>query len=177
MVFLTCWVKIKRMNPRSLVVLLVGLFAVIGSGAVFLATTKNASFEAKAPAGAVTVVKIGNRTIPVELAQTFEERSQGLSDRPTLEGGTGLLFVFDEIRPVSFWMRNMHFDLDIIWIRHGKIVGIERNVPAPDPGIDPGDLPLYESGEAVSHVLELNAGEAAGLNVGDSVEVSTINAV
>ncbi len=165
------------MITRGLVGIIVGLFTIVGGTAVFLAATDGASFEAKEAPGQTTVVRINGRTIPVELADTFDERSQGLSDRRSLESDSGMLFVFDEVEPVSFWMRRMHFALDIIWIRDGKIVGIERNVPPPAPNTDEDDLPLYESNEAVSHVLEINAGEAEGLNIGDSIEVTTIKTI
>ena len=165
------------MLTRGLVGIIVGIFTVIGGTAVFLAATNGASFEAKSIEGTTTVVKIHNRTILVELAETVEQRSQGLSDRQSLQSGSGMLFVFGETTPVSFWMRRMHFSLDIIWIRDNKIVGIERNVPTPSPGTLDNDLPLYDSKEAVSHVLEINAGEATGLSVGDTVTITTIKTI
>ncbi len=165
------------MITRGIIGIIVGIFTVVGGTAVFLAATNGASFEAQEVVGQTNIVRINSRTIPVELADTLDERSQGLSDRQSLESGSGMLFVFDEVKPVSFWMRWMHFPLDIVWIRDGKIVGIERNVPIPVAGVAEGDLPLYYSSEAVSHVLEINAGEAIGLSVGDTIEITTIKTI
>jgi uncharacterized membrane protein (UPF0127 family) len=165
------------MMGRGLIGVVIGIFTVIGGTAVFLAATGGTAFEAKAPVEQTTIVTINGRPVPVELAATTAEHAQGLSDRDNLAPGSGMLFVFAETKPTSFWMRNMRFNLDIVWIRDGKIVGIERNAPKPAPGTAPEDLPLYESGEAVSHVLEVNAGEAAEWAVGDAVEIKTIQTI
>ena len=61
-------------------------------------------------------VVIGDVVLPVELAITPEERRQGLSDRPSLAPGTGMLFVFESDGHRQFWMKNMHFPLDMVWI-------------------------------------------------------------
>lgn len=157
--------------------IIIGIFTVIAGTAMFLAAVGDTTFEAKSIDGNTTVVKINSRTIPVELAETLEQRSQGLSDRQSLEGGSGMLFVLDEVGPVSFWMRRMQFPLDIVWIADNKITGIERNASIPAPGTKESDLPLYYSEEEVSHVLEINAGEAEGLNIGDLVEITTIKTI
>ena len=53
---------------------------------------------------------IGGRSVlPVELAVTPEERRQGLSDRPSLAPGTGMLFVFESDGHRQFWMKTCTF--------------------------------------------------------------------
>ena len=52
----------------------------------------------------------------MDLADTPEKRFQGLSGREILEEGTGMLFVFQEERQHTFWMKDMRFPLDMIWI-------------------------------------------------------------
>lgn len=121
------------------------------------------------------IVTINDKKISVEIASNFEQKSNGLSYRETLDKGTGMLFVFDVSQPVSFWMFKMNFSLDIIWINNGKIIGIERNVPYPTKGIEPEDLPTYPSPGDIDLVLEINAGEADEFSLGDKVEIININ--
>lgn len=74
-------------------------------------------------------VTFGDTSIQVEVADTDAERTQGLSDRPSLADGEGLLFVFPEDTSPGFWMKDMHFPIDIIWISSsGVILGIEKNI-------------------------------------------------
>ncbi len=84
-----------------------------------------------------------------------------------------MLFIFEEEQSLRFWMRNMQFPLDMIWIdAECRLVDISRDVPVPPPGTDDSDLPRYGPGADVRFVLEINAGKAAdsGLNVDDVVE-------
>ena len=114
-----------------------------------------------------TQIIIDGRTISVEIADTPALQEQGLSDRKSLPADRGMLFIFPDKQIRTFWMRRMHFPLDIIWIDDRTIAGVEKNLP-PE-----GDLPLkyYSSGRAVNYVLELNAGLADkyGMKKGDKV--------
>jgi uncharacterized membrane protein (UPF0127 family) len=84
-----------------------------------------------------------------------------------------MLFIFEEEQSLRFWMRNMQFPLDMIWIdAECRLVDISRDVPVPPPGASNSDLPRYGPDADVRFVLEINAGEAvaSGLNVGNAVE-------
>jgi hypothetical protein len=80
-----------------------------------------------------------------------------------------MLFIFSDSQNRTFWMKNMLFPLDIIWINDGKIVNISRNLP-PE-----GDLPSnkYHSGRPADHVLEINSGLSDKLHFkpGDNVNI------
>src|SRR3989338_5042145 len=67
-------------------------------------------------------IRISNVKIKAELADTPEKRALGLSGRETLGNDEGMLFVFDEPNTRQFWMKNMNFALDIIWIDENKKV-------------------------------------------------------
>jgi len=118
--------------------------------------------------GGVSSVKIGQLTIPVEVADTDAERMLGLSGRANLEEGTGLLFVFDRLGKYGFWMKDMNFAIDIAWIDEaGKIVHLESDVvPETYPKV------FVPAGEAL-YVLEVNAGFLAThkINIGDMLEI------
>ena len=75
------------------------------------------------------VISIGKAVLQVELAQTPEERAIGLSHRYSLPEGYGMLFIFENEGSHSFWMKDTHFPIDIIWINTEKeVVYIEHSV-------------------------------------------------
>ena len=112
-------------------------------------------------------VEINDIIIPVELADTLEKHIQGLSDKEELIDG--MLFLFDERQIRSFWMKNMHFPIDIIWIDDEKIVNISKNLPP--EGENPKKT--YSSIYPVYYVLEVNAGfcEQNNISIGDRVKI------
>lgn len=118
---------------------------------------------------ALPSITIGKTKIPVEVADTPPKRAQGLSDRDFLPPGTGMLFVFPKAGIYSFWMKDMRFALDFIWINDSKVVQISTNIPPPDKY--GSNMPVVTPGSPVTHVLEVPAGfvSANKLAVGDSV--------
>lgn len=110
---------------------------------------------------------INNLRIPVEVVDTPEKRTLGLSYRESLASDSGMLFVMPGRRVSSFWMKEMRFPLDIIWIDGDKIVNLSQDLP---PG-GPQPKNSYSSLYPVDQVLEVNAGfaEKNGIKVGDQV--------
>ena len=120
-----------------------------------------------------TMVTIGDASFAVELAVTPQQQAQGLSGRPGLAPSTGMLFIFESEGQHSFWMKDMRFPLDIVWISAERsVVDITEDVSPPDPGQATSDLPTYRPAEPAQYVLEINAGEAesADIRIGDLVE-------
>lgn len=118
-------------------------------------------------------LQIGGQILNVEVANTDASREQGLSDRTTMDESQGMLFEFgQQVRP-AFWMKQMNFGLDFIWIDNGQIVGITPDVPAPAQKTSDSMLPLYYPPSPVDEVLEVNAGwaEKNNISVGDDVKV------
>lgn len=110
--------------------------------------------------------KKGDRGIQIELARSSAEQIQGLSGRTSLAVDHGMLFVFEKSDIYGFWMPDMLFPIDIVWIsEEKKIVHIEKNVsPASYPQVfKPTDLAQY--------VLEVPAGfcDTNSVVVGNSV--------
>ena len=115
----------------------------------------------------------GDVTYAVDMAVTPEERQQGLSGRETMAQNAGMLFVFEEEQPLQFWMKDMRFPLDIIWIDgRCRLIEVAADVPTPPPNAGNDQIPRVQSPLPAQYVLELNAGEwsRAGLSAGDSVE-------
>lgn len=130
-----------------------------------------------APTPVQNVVTINDISVPVQVVDTEIKRREGLSNKPPLEEGHGMLFVFpnENVRG-GFWMKEMYFDIDIIWINDGEISQIHENVPAPEnPNAPAHELPLYIPNDPYDFVLEMNAGSANkyGFEVGDQVTTPT----
>ena len=77
---------------------------------------------------------MGNATFTVDLADTPEKRTRGLSGRPALYANSGMLFVFESESRLVFWMQEMQFSLDFVWIGSDcSVADITKDVPAPSP--------------------------------------------
>lgn len=113
-------------------------------------------------------LKIGGIDISVDIARNAVERERGLSGRPSLEDGQGMLFVFPKPGRYAFWMKDMRFPIDIVWLRRGVIAAIAHDVPPPSRGRQPETrMPEVE----VDAVLEVPAGYAAAHGFGPGMPV------
>lgn len=125
------------------------------------------------PASVVPAVIVRGTRLLVEIASTPAQRTLGLSGRTSLSEGAGLLFIFPDDDRWGFWMKDMRFPIDIIWIdRNKRIVHIENNVlPESYPRV-------FLPAAAARYVLETNAGvsERSGWRVGDAVEIEGFSA-
>ena len=128
-----------------------------------------AALEVNPPLATGTMVIAGRVHLTVELARTLEEQVRGLSGRPNLKPGWGMLFVYEHPHPVSIWMKDMRFPLDIVWIRAKRIVKIERHAP---PLSSKGPERIYTA--MADLVLEVPAGFAdrKRIRVGDLAEAN-----
>ncbi len=119
-------------------------------------------------------VALGDTSISVEVSDTFASRQLGLSYRDSLGEGSGMLFVFDSYNIQYFWMKDMKFPLDIIWIKDDTVVDISKNVPIPMSRASLNQLPTYSPKEKVNYVLEVNAGFADKnkVKIGDKVKLN-----
>lgn len=116
-------------------------------------------------------LRISDRLIRVVLADDFSKRTRGLSGRQQLGEDEGMLFIFPYKDKYSFWMKDMNFPIDIIWISDDKIVGVEESV---DPQIDASviNLKMYHPSEPINYVLELSAGsfQKRNFKIGDLIK-------
>lgn len=93
--------------------------------------------------------------VSVEVVSKDADMERGLMFRTGLDQDKGMLFIFPEDGKYSFWMKNMHFNLDMLWISSdGHIVYIGQNIPActSDP------CPVYTPDQTARYVLEINSG-------------------
>ena len=128
---------------------------------------------ASPPASALEKGKVvvdGHVTIDVEVARTAEAQAKGLSGRSSLKKGRGMVFPYGEALPRSFWMKGMLIPIDILWVRDGRIVAIEAEIPPPAP-----NAPLAVFSHVADLVLEVPAGYAheMGIRVGQAVQLQS----
>ena len=114
------------------------------------------------------VVKAPEGDIQAELADTSSSRELGLSFRKSMQIGEGMLFAFDASGKYGFWMKDMNFPLDIIWLdESGRVVYFVDNVATSTfPGV-------FMNDPQAKYVLELNAGSASklGIYLGTKLEI------
>ena len=112
-------------------------------------------------------LEIKGKRVAVELVRTAEEQAKGLGERDTLAWDHGMYFEYSTPGFYAFWMKGMRFSIDIVWLRDGRIVGFETNIPFEKGGNGPTVRPR----ELVDAVLEVPAGYAAasGWGIGDRV--------
>ncbi len=109
--------------------------------------------------------------ISAEVADTRPAIQRGLMYRETLGEDEGMFFVFDHLDVYPFWMKNVNFPLDIVWLDNSyRVVHIERNVP----GCLSETCATYTPPAPARFVLETRAGvvSANGITVGDVVTLS-----
>jgi hypothetical protein len=112
----------------------------------------------------LTTMKIGDNDIRVEVVDSEATRRTGLAKYESLPEDQGMLFVFESIGKPTFWMKDMVFPIDIVWIENGKVAGIEHNVN-PEPGVADDSLTRFNPPAAIRYVLEVNAGFAEANNI------------
>ncbi|HKJ25017.1 MAG TPA: DUF192 domain-containing protein [Myxococcota bacterium] len=117
-------------------------------------------------------VTIEGQALDVEVARTPAARQQGLSGREGLAPGTGLLFLHPTTELHRYWMKDMRFPIDIVWMRAGRIVDVSHRVPPPGPGEDGREI-VVAPRTPCDAVLELPAGyaRAHGFDVGQRVAI------
>ncbi len=119
-----------------------------------------------------TIVQVGGVKIFARVADTPEERIQGLSGTESLGDFEGMLFVFDTNDRHGIWMKGMNYPIDIAWIdREGIIVHLAENVrPETYPQTFRPDKPAR-------YVLEMPARLAESFNIRQGQQVVIPDAI
>lgn len=112
-----------------------------------------------------TSAQLGTKKYTLYVADTKQKQAQGLSGVKNLEENEGMLFDFKKSGTYYFWMKDMLFPLDFVFIRDGTIVDIISHV-------DPKDYPkIYTAIVPFDAVIELNSGatEVSEIKIGEKV--------
>lgn len=143
----------KHLTPQKIVLAIVVAILVFAVYPHLTTSTTNAT--------------LGSEDFTLEVADSSAARERGLSGRSGLAPNTGMIFVFELLGRYSFWMKDMNFPIDIIWLRDDWcIVHIVANA-------DPESYPTtFAPPVPARYVIEIGAGEAArvGLKNGSCIE-------
>jgi len=102
-------------------------------------------------------MNLGNKvTLQVEVADTEAEHIQGYSNHPPIGYQEGLLFVFESEGVYPFWMKEMLFDLDFIFINNERVVYLLENIKAPVN--NQGQIEYANSQVPFNQLLEVKSG-------------------
>ena len=149
--------------------LLLSMFLSLGAALLITLT----ACSRNAPADGVDLIfkkPSGEKTeiFRMEVVATNSDRMRGLMFRKSLAANAGMIFLFNEEREQSFWMKNTLIPLDMVFVSSAwKVVGVLENVP-----------PLTEDPRTVGipsqYVLEFSAGtiKRLGVSSGAAVEVT-----
>lgn len=108
-----------------------------------------------------TQLRVNGQTYTLSVADTDAERTKGLGDRASMASNVGMLFVFSAPGRQCFWMKDMHFSLDMIWADSNKrVVQVAKD-------LSPATYPNVYCANNAQYVIELNAGQAAKAHIAD----------
>lgn len=155
------------MKTQKWLIILLVLLAVIAFVALsyFVPRKDRAEYEVK-------TIRVAENMLDVYVADSERKREIGLAAFNEISDQQGMLFVFDTTGIQNFWMKDMKFDIDIIWINGEEIVDITKDVPIQNAMSD-NELVKYQPATAANRVLEVNSGWADrnNIKVGDKVKM------
>lgn len=132
------------MKAKIWIVVFVAIIALIVGGTVYV--TKKTGH-----------ISISGTEFDVIVADNWFNSMRGLSGIELDDlNADGMVFLYDSMAERIFWMKDMEFDLDVIWVSDGKIMKIDRNVPEPITGEEPAKM--YSRPFEVDMVIEFPAG-------------------
>jgi uncharacterized protein len=153
------------MTRAKYIVGLVVAAALVAAALVFFFGNSNTDAGVIVPE---RTIQAGGVTLAIAVADTAQERERGLSGTTALGEDQGMLFIFDTSSQHSFWMKDMGYSIDILWISSEKrVVYIEKDV-------SPSTFPhAFTPPTPARYVLEVPAGfsDAHGLKVGDEIGI------
>jgi len=114
-------------------------------------------------------ISIHDTTVIAEIANTHATRAKGLSQRPSLEENTGMFFIFPEPGIYMFWMKDMHFPIDIVWIdKSYMVIGFTEN-------ISPESYPkTFSPKTSILYALEVPASfvQKHNISIGETIYIA-----
>jgi len=103
--------------------------------------------------------KIGRLWLDMDVADDSYKRAKGLMYRKKMQKDRGMLFVFDSERRYSFWMLNMQFSIDLIWLdKNMRVVDITKDAA---PSLSIFSSKSYSPRAPAMYVIEACSGFAS----------------
>lgn len=114
------------------------------------------------------LIKAPFAEIYAEVADTDSKKETGLSYRKKISDDEGMIFVFDKVGIYPFWMKDMNFPIDILWLDEDyRVVYMEENLAT-------SSYPnAYANKAGAKYVLEINANKSkdAGIYLGTKLVI------
>lgn len=110
-------------------------------------------------------IELDEKRFTFEAAVTEKDRGRGLGGRGGLCQACAMLFVFEKPGRHAFWMKDMRFPIDIVWLFGDRVVFVAAGVSPSFPGI-------LNPAVIADRVVEFNAGVAENVDVGEIVRFS-----
>lgn len=143
----------KKQKLLTGIIVFIGLFFVIG-----IIKLKEKFDIGRATLNRDKIIFIGDCKFDIEIVKTPDARRKGLSNRNNLCVDCGMFFKFFQEGAYGFWMKDMRFPIDLIWLKNGRVVGFVKNFSEiSKKTITPPEL--------INQVLELNAGKIDRCNI------------
>lgn len=138
---------------------IIGVVLLLASSVILVAGLLASTFFGK-------VVRLDGQNFIAEIPSSVQAYQKGLGGRRALCQSCAMLFRFPQKGQYAFWMKDMQFDLDILWIADGKIVYIKKNFSA-------ASTEIVQPATPADNVLEIRAGSSDkyGFQVGDRVNI------
>lgn len=133
--------------------------------AVFLVFNQRATAPSKT--GEMVDLRINDKHFNVEVVRSAAARTQGLGGRISLNQNSSMLFVFDDEAIRCFWMKDMRFAIDILWLDSEKRVVHQKQ------HVEPSTYPEnFCSDEPARYVLEFNAGVVSDIGLTEDQQLT-----
>jgi len=133
---------VTKFNFKKYSLIIIGIFA----GIILLLIGKTHFSENSEK----IILNIDGKEYKLFTARTILEKTRGLSGITELKGADGMIFYFDKPQKISFWNKNTHLDLELVWMNKGKIVGRDFL-----PSEDKVGLVTKQSPGEVDQIVEL----------------------
>lgn len=152
---------------------IVGVFLFLIASILANAAFKTGKFDMAIFMPKFPEVVIGSKAFIVDVAKTEQQKEVGLSSKSALQDDHGMYFPFDHADYYSFWMKNMKFPIDIIYINNDQVVTIYHDVQ--NPTADNQTWQIVKPTEPADGVLEINAGLTKKYNFKPGDPVKKLN--
>lgn len=155
---------------RMVFVIFFSILLLIGGFVWLMFDLQKRGVEVSAGELPTAVLDLGDRQVLVEVADNERSRTRGLSYRESMDAERGMYFIFNSSTVQYFWMFQMKFPIDIVFINDDTVVSVSSNVPNPKRMSPPA---IVNSRVPANRVLELNAGKAEewGIKEGSKVKL------
>lgn len=143
-----------KIRPTGLIIVIVVVIVMIA------ALIRYTNTNLRSPSSKLLPLSAPGDIIHALVATSTADQEKGLGDRDSLPIDQGMFFIFSTPGSYGFWMKDMRFSLDMVWI------GADKTVAGVTSSISPETYPnLFLPPHPISYVLELNAGQAEKLGI------------